>query len=175
MKTRETDSLTFEQELAKAQFPLLSYIVKLVGGFHDAEDVLQETNLKLCREREDYDASKPFLPWAMTLARFEAMTWRKRQSRSKLVFSEELMDKLAETFAQPEPADDSALGDRLAALEACKAKLSPENRSLLERHYLRGEKIADIAASLHRPAGSVATTLYRIRQYLCTRIKERLS
>lgn len=174
MGSQTTNSLGFDRELANAQFPLLAYILKQVGNFHDAEDVLQEVNLKLCKERGTYDTSKPFLPWAKTLARFEAMTWRKRQSRSKLVFSEELMDQLAETFAQSQPEEDETLGERLAALEECRKRLSPDKRDLLDRHYLHGEKISDIAASLHRPPGSVANALYRIRALLYTFMKERL-
>ena len=152
----------FEMELAGAQLSLLSYVAKLLGGLRDAHDVLQDVNLTLCNERANYDPTRPFLPWARTVAYYEVMTWRKRQTRSRLVFSDEAVERMAESFAcDPDPVDE-----RLAFLEACKKRLPPLMRELLDSYYGRAERLSVIAARTRRTEGSLANSLYYIRTLL---------
>ena len=65
------------------------------GGVNDASDVLQETNMKLCRKCAEYDPQQPFLRWAYAFARFEVMAHRKRRQRSRLVLDDELLATVA--------------------------------------------------------------------------------
>ena len=39
----------FVQRLTASQSAMYAFIVSLLGGANDADDVLQETNMKLCR------------------------------------------------------------------------------------------------------------------------------
>ena len=50
--------------------------------------MLQETNLDLWRKASTYDASRPFLPWVRTIAHYQVLTFRKKQSRSHLFFDD---------------------------------------------------------------------------------------
>ena len=54
----------FVQLLTSSQSALYAFIVSLLGGVNDANDVLQETNMKLCRKCSEYDPHQPFLRWA---------------------------------------------------------------------------------------------------------------
>lgn len=161
----------FEIELANAQLPLLSYIAKLLGGVEDARDVLQNTNLKLCKERDRYNPFKPFMPWACTLAYYEVLSWRKRQSRSKLVFSDETVAHMADLLVE----QDDAINERLALLEACKKRLPPLMQKLLDRYYSDRLSLADIAAQTGRTERSLANSLYYIRGLLKTCVEEHLA
>lgn len=161
----------FEIELANAQLALLAYVAKLLGGVQDARDVLQNTNLTLCRERRRYDASRPFLAWARTVAYFEVMSWRKRQSRSRLVFSDETVERMAETLA----CEDDPVDERLSLLELCKKRLPPLMRRLLDRYYGEGERLAVIAVQTGRTVGSLANSLYYVRNVLKLCVEEKLS
>lgn len=175
MADRETkESGPFKTELLKAQYALLTFIIKLIGNIHTAEDLLQDVNVKLFKEKERFDPGRPFLPWARAVARFEVLSWRKRQSRSRVIFSDEMVERLSTTFAVSRAEDKYALEERLAALEACRAKLPQKMRILLERYYLKGEDLSSIADSLHRSYSSVANSLYYIRGVLHACMMERL-
>jgi DNA-directed RNA polymerase specialized sigma subunit, sigma24 homolog len=56
----------FVQRLMASQSAMYAFIVSLLGGANDADDVLQETNMKLCRRCALYDREQPFLRWAYT-------------------------------------------------------------------------------------------------------------
>ena len=93
----KTPGLTaqFGQHLTGCQSALYAFIVTLLGGAEGAHDVLQETNLVLWKKAADYDPNQPFLRWAYTFARFQTMAWLKKQSRSRLVLDEELVQQVA--------------------------------------------------------------------------------
>lgn len=171
MRQNITGESIFEMELAGAQLALLAYVAKLLGGLQDAHDVLQNVNLTLCRQRDRYDASRPFQAWARTVAYYEVMTWRKRQVRSRLVFSDETVERLAESLSNaPDPVDQ-----KLSFLDVCKKKLPALMRELLESYYGREECLSDIASRMRRTEGSVANSLYYIRKLLKGCVEDKLA
>lgn len=152
----------FVQRLTAAQSALYAFIAGLLGGVEHANDVLQETNLKLCRRARDYDDSQPFLRWAYAFARFEVMAWRKRQTRSRLVLDDDLVACVAQDFE-----DDVDVAERqLVALEHCSEKLPAIQRELVTARYRDGEPVQVIALRLARPENVVSALLYRIRKAL---------
>ncbi|MDD4102088.1 MAG: sigma-70 family RNA polymerase sigma factor [Kiritimatiellae bacterium] len=162
MECESNTGAVFEMELANAQLTLLTYIAKLLGGVSDARDVLQETNLALCKARERYDPARPFMAWARTVAYYEVMTWRKRQSRSRVIFSDETVERLAASMAHEEMRVD----DRLTWLEACKKLLPAGMATLLDLYYGENESLAEIASRTGRSAHSLANSLYYVRKVL---------
>ena len=152
----------FVAQLTASQSALYAFIVSLLGGVNDAHDVLQETNMKLCRKCAEYDPDQPFLRWAYAFARFEVMAWRKRQQRSRLVLDDEL---LATVAAELEESAEEA-EHRLKILEDCMDRLNPRQRELIAARYGRGEAVQDIAARLSRPENAMAALFYRLRKLL---------
>jgi RNA polymerase sigma-70 factor (ECF subfamily) len=147
----------------------------LLAGAPDVADVLQETNRVLWRKAATYDPGRPFLPWALAVARFEVLAHRKRQSRERLVFDDALLALVAEEYEQ-----QSAGEGALQQLERCLQKLQPAQRTLLELRYVDGESVNDIALRQGRAANAVSALLYRIRGLLAqcmerTLAKEELS
>ncbi len=59
--------------LTSHQSTLYASITALLGGVEGAQDVLQETNLVLLEKAGEFDLSRPFLPWALTVARFQML------------------------------------------------------------------------------------------------------
>jgi RNA polymerase sigma-70 factor (ECF subfamily) len=49
----------------------------------DAEDVAQESFLKLCANASDFDASRDGLSWAFGIAKYEIMSHRRREQRRR--------------------------------------------------------------------------------------------
>ena len=152
----------FVQHLTACQSALYAFIVALLGDVNNANDVLQETNLKLCRKCAEYDPDQPFLRWAYTFARFEVMAWRKQKQRSRLVLDDEL---LATVAAELEESAEEA-DHRLEVLEKCMERLNPQQRELIAARYGRGEPVQDIATRLSRPENAMAALFYRLRKLL---------
>ena len=59
---------------------------------------MQQTALRLWEKFEQYDCDRPFVAWAIGFAYHEVLSWRQRQARNRLVFSEAILAQLHETI-----------------------------------------------------------------------------
>lgn len=74
----------FEVLLDRHKTPLFNYIKKLVGDFHKAEDLLQETFLKIIKNRLYFNGNSSFSTWTYSIATNLCKDeWRKNIIRQK--------------------------------------------------------------------------------------------
>lgn len=167
-KDQRTTSDVVMCELAEAQFALYGYVCALTGRSQDARDILQETNLRICREAAKYDPSRPFLAWAKTIAVYEVMTYRKKQRRDRLVFDEDVFETIAAQTQSEEPEIDRNLG----FLENCVKKLPARMRRVVEERYYGGLTVNKVADRMRCSPNAVSLILMRARQLLsdCVRL-----
>ena len=160
---------SFVERLTASQQPLYAYINTLLCGDSHVRDVLQETNVELWLKADQYDPEKPFLPWAYRFAYFRVLTHRKSQGNSKLVFSDDLLQVVDESYrAAPENSDE-----RLAALSTCLDKLKPSQRDLIRLKYEEGRPAAEIAHRVGASETQIGGRLYRVRRLLSECIERR--
>ena len=87
----------------EAQPIVAAFILSAIPDFHQAEDVLQQVAVILVREFEEFDTSRPFLPWALGIARNLALKSRRDVARrSKYVISEAVLDQIETAFHEGE-------------------------------------------------------------------------
>lgn len=142
---------------------LRAYARALVPTWDAVDEVIQEASLVIWRKLDQLETPEGFLPWAKVIVRFEALRARRNFARDRLVFSEELMTKLAESSHEPE-ADDLIL--EKAALQRCLCKLSPTNQELLLAPYGGSGKIKELAGQSPRTVNSFYKLLGRLRAKL---------
>ena len=145
----------YEQHAA----PLLSYALRLTGGDRGrSEDIVQETLLRAWRHPEALDPARgPVRSWLFTVARNVAVdAHRARRSRPTEVGDEALA--VVPAVDEIEQALDTWLvADALATL-------SPDHRAVIVETYFRGRSVAEAAAVLGVPAGTVKSrTFYALR------------
>ena len=162
----DTDRAALDQQFVRtltgAQFDIFAYICMLLGNRDVAKDILQDTNVMLMNHAREYDAGRAFLPWAKAFAYNQVRTYLKKESRSRMVFDDELVTAVAEeTLAESEES-----GRKLELLDKCMDKLLPAQRELIQKRYFRGESIECMAESLKRSAISVYVQIHRIRRLL---------
>lgn len=140
--------------------PLLGYVVRLTDGDRQrAEDVVQETLLRAWRHPEALGATQSPRSWLWTVARHLVVDgYRARRARPAEVGDAEL-ETLAATA--DDELDRVLLGWEVAsALDA----LSPDHRAVLVETYYRGRSVAEAAALLGVPVGTVKSrTFYALR------------
>jgi RNA polymerase sigma-70 factor (ECF subfamily) len=151
----------FAVQMTKCQRRLHAFILSLVWNPADADDVLQETNLVLWQKVAEFDDSRPFLPWAMRFAQFQAMAWLKSRQRNRFVFDHDLVQLLA-SEAAAEPLFDP----RRIALASCLEKLRQPQRDLVLKRYEPNGSVNAMAAAVGITPKAVSDRLRRIRQGL---------
>lgn len=166
-------SAEFVAQITRCQRQLHAFIVSMVWNPAEADDVLQETNLVLWEKVAEFDASRPFLPWAMRFAQLQAMAWLKRHRRAteRFVFDDALAKLLADEAAMHEPEFDA----RQHALATCLQKLTPEQQLLIARRYEPGASVNAMAQAANSTAKAVSDRLRRIRQALLECIEKTLA
>jgi RNA polymerase sigma-70 factor (ECF subfamily) len=161
---------TYFQHVINSQTQLYAYILTLLADTAAADDVLQETNLVLCRKMKEFEANTNFEAWAFRIARFQCMAYWKTRSRDRMVLDEAAMAHVAGRAE----AHMSGLNDRLTALRDCLGELTDHQRELLENRYAVGGSIKKLSDQLNRPAASLSQTLYRIRSLLLDCVRNKL-
>ncbi len=140
-------------------------------GDRAASDVVQQANAKIWEKRSDFQLGTNFKAWAMSIARYEVLNYRKQQARdARLTFS----DELEATIACEMAALDDDFAARHEALKACLKGLKPESRDLLMWRYGSQETLGDFADRVGRSVGALKVTLHRLRNSLATCIERRL-
>jgi RNA polymerase sigma-70 factor (ECF subfamily) len=157
--------------LARHQEDLFRYIFALLPHEEDARDVLQETSVALFRKFAEYDAAKPFLPWAYRFAYLEILKQRERNQRGTRHLSRDLVERLAQERARHEPV----LLQRLQALEHCLQALSPTDQELIRQRYQEKTATQELARQLGASRRTLFRELDRIRRLLFDCINRRLA
>lgn len=161
----------FAQCWLEAEPSVSAYVFASVTGFHDAEDVVQRIAQELARRFDEFDSSRPFVGWALWIAKSRVIDFYRAQGRTRVVFSDELLERLADTIARQ--ADGQCL--RREALEACLDELPPRSRRLLDLRYVDELSAAEMARETGSTSGSVRVLLSRVRTVLASCIERRLA
>ncbi len=132
---------------------LWRYVVRLTGDDRFAEDVVQETLLRAWRRpqilREDEPAARA---WLYTVAR-NLVIDHQRSARSRRELTSDDVPERATEDATIAVLDEWLVTDSLA-------QLSVEHRVVLVHAYYGRRSVADIAAELGIPAGTVKSRLH---------------
>lgn len=160
----------FVQQLTNSQSNLRAYLVASLGNYEDASEVLQQTNLVLWRNAQSFRPGADFMPWALTLAKYEIMSFYRDRRRDRHVFTEEVATLMLRTASEELPD----LNERFTALRECIGKLSEDHREMVRLRYEDKAPIARIAKQLARTENSIKSALVRIRQSLGNCISRRL-
>ena len=77
-----------------------AYILSLVPDFHQSEEIVQRVAVALVRKFDQYDAKVPFVAWAIRVAQYEVMYYRRQRATDRHVFDEQLMDQVTEAHVR---------------------------------------------------------------------------
>src|SRR5262245_59845701 len=96
---------------------LYAYIVSLLPNRADADDVLQEASLVMWDKFDEQSPPDDFAAWGCRIAYFKVLDFYKKSHRSRVRFSQALLERVAETAV--EQAAALQLDERREALARC--------------------------------------------------------
>jgi len=149
---------------------IFGYIFSMVPNEQDARDIFQKVCLLLWQKFENFDREADFFAWACGMAYNEVRNYFRVNSRSRLSFSQELLDKMAQEREDPEESDR-----RLEVLRRCLAELPQHERDLLLEVYAEGRPIREIAERRGKAAQTLYNRLNLIRRKLFAEVQQALA
>ena len=81
-----------------AQPVVSAFITSVVRDFTARDDVLQEIAVAVIETFDRYDPERPFVGWALGIARNQVRLYLRRKQRDRLIFDEEIIARLAAAF-----------------------------------------------------------------------------
>jgi RNA polymerase sigma-70 factor (ECF subfamily) len=170
---RAGDETAFDGLFARWSGPLLRYLERMVRDAASAEELVQETFLRLYRARERYEPDARFSTWLYTIATRLALNELRRPRHHSAHYSTDAHDDgtAPVVLADDAPrADDvahaRAVGDRV---EIALAALPERQRIALWLSAVEGLSYAEVAASLDTSEKSVKALVHRARCALSER------
>ena len=145
-----------------AQPAVANYLHAMVRDPVVAKDLVQETALILFRRFADYDGQRPFLAWALGVAKMQVLALHRDGARSFVTFDTELFEKFTEVWADIAPT----ASEQSAALEACLERLPARPRQMVRLRYFDELNSEEIAQRLGAKSAAVRVALQRIREQL---------
>jgi RNA polymerase sigma-70 factor (ECF subfamily) len=157
----DQDLDAYVQQLTACQSRLRGYILASLGNYADTADVLQRTNLILWKKAGEFRRDADFLPWALTIARYEILSFLRDSQRDRHVYSADVATLMLDAAAEA-----SEQNDRQLALRKCLEKVPRHSRELLWQRYGAEKSIRQIAAETQRSEDSVKSLFLRLRKSL---------
>ena len=153
---------TFVARFAHHEPDLRRFVRSLLPTWTDADEVVQQTAIVAWRKFDQYDPDTNFMKWACVIARFEALAYRRKMARDRLVFREEIMEMMADEGA--EELDSRRVEHE--ALEACLAAMPEKQRRFVTLAYTPGVKVKELAEEAGSSAAAFYMRLKRLRRQL---------
>ena len=163
VRLRRGDPDAFDALLARYQNRLYRYLLRLTANPAAAEDLFQETWLKVITRIHRYDDRRPFEPWLFTVARNLALDHLRKVSPQSL----DEPSASGETRAARLEADDPGSLERLLAreqqglLERKLEALPALYREALSLRFEEEMTFEEIAEVLRAPASTVKSRVQR--------------
>jgi len=155
------DAGDFERLCKEHRRAVHSYAYLCCRDFNLAEDIVQDTLTIAFRKKDQYFPEADFGGWLISIAR--NVWFRERQRRSLHARATAFIDEQAPYLFEAGVYADPAWEEDSEALAGCVGKLSRENQGLIEAHFTRNLKYADIARELKRTLAWVKVRMHRVR------------
>ncbi len=152
------DRAAFRTLYGATSAKLFGVCLRVLKNRTDAEDVLQETFVKIWNNAAKYQVSgySP-ITWLVTIARNQSIDRlrSRRPDAADLTEAEEIPDRTAS------PEQQVIMGGEAARLRTCLEKLSPGRAEAVKAAYMEGYSYQELADRLQQPINTVRTWLRR--------------
>ncbi len=157
----ETSRIEFEDVSQELSGPLRRYLERLVGNRATADDLLQETLLKVARGLPDFEGRSSVKTWAFTIAtRVATDHFRRPQSRAQMVE----IDELGPVHVRDAEIDRQLVVDEMSSCVREVIDSLPEDyRTALVLHDLEGLTAAQVAEIAECSLAAAKIRIHRAR------------
>lgn len=157
LKQKETQAKAFEVLINTYKERLYWHIRRIVLDHDDADDVLQNTFIKVFRNIEKFKGDSKLYSWMYRIGTNEALTFLKNKSKKLGVSSDELIERKAENLR----ADVYFEGDEIQLkLQKAIASLPEKQKLVFNMKYYEELKYEEIAEILETSVGALKASYH---------------
>lgn len=162
MKSQESNTQVFVGLLSANYYRISAFIQSQVMNNSDVDDIMQDTLLVMWEQFHTFTPGTDFAKWAVTIAKFRILEFRRRKKRGQSLLSQETLDLIERDCLDMM----GRAGDRMQALKQCISKLPSADRQLLKMRYSEEISVKGISKRVGNSIHIVYRNLVRIRTLL---------
>ena len=167
LKNIETQAKAFEVLVNTYKERLYWHVRRIVIDHDDADDVLQNTFIKVYRSIDGFKGKSKLYSWMYRIATNEALTFLKQKSRKLGVSNEELQTKLVENLEADVYFDGAEIQLKL---QQALATLPEKQKLVFNMKYYQEMKYEEISSILETSVGGLKASYHlavkKIETYL---------
>ncbi len=158
---------SFEELVGELSGPLFGYLTKMTGNTADADDLLQETLLRIARGLPEFEQRSNPRTWAFKIATNVAIDSFRKSGKAELIEIDE-----ASTPSDIDDEEDLTLVEMNQCVRNVIDGLSADYRAPLVLHALEGKSIAEIAEVCGITAATAKVRIHRAKARLRVALNE---
>ena len=170
------DERAYRELVERYRRQVFSLARRMTGSVEDAEDLTQETFVRMFKALDRYDPTRPFAAWLMSIAtRLSIDHLRRRKVRPISVTQREAGSRDEEYTIEivdsaPRPDERTAHAEEEVRVQRLIDSLPPHYRAVVLLRHQHDLSYEEIAEALHLPLGTVKARIHRARALLKDRI-----
>ena len=170
-RARRGDIDAFTLLVRRYQHPVVHFCQRMLGSTQDAEDVAQETFVRVYRYLDRIQPDAKFSTLLFGIARNLTLNHLRDTKRRGRGTTDPLENHAGLAANSRRPDQAARLGEIQALIQKGLHELTPEHREVLVLREINGLDYEAIASVLDCPIGTVKSRIARAREQLQARIK----
>lgn len=161
---------SFRNDVLPLKDILFRLALRITKGRETAEDVVQETLIKVWNKRDDWQNIDSMEAFCLTICRNIAVDHIRKKGADSLPYDES-EEAMGEDY-DPDPYEKTSQNDRIAWIRRLVDELPEKQRSCIQLRDFEEKSYKDIAAIMNISEESVKVNIFRARQTIKQRIQE---
>ena len=157
------EKISFRNDILPLKNKLFRLALRITLNSADAEDIVQETLIKVWKKRESWDEIESIEAFCYSICRNLALDRTRRADK----FNESLDEKqntAVDTSYSANPEERVQQGDRMRLVKELIDHLPEKQRSVIQLRDFEGKSYKEIAVIMQMTDEQVKVTLFRARQ-----------
>ena len=157
--------ISFRKDILPLKDKLFRLALRITLNRAEAEDVVQDTMLRVWNKREEWSKFDSIEAFCLTVARNLAIDRREKMDSNTV----ELTPEMEQASDASGPYNQLAHGEKIKLIHRLISELPEKQRSVLQLRDIEGKNYKEIAMVMQLTEDQVKVTLFRARQ----KVKER--
>ena len=161
-------NISFKTDVLPMKDKLFRLAFRITLNQQDAEDVVQETLIKIWNRRDQWDEIESLEGWALTIARNMALDVLRKQDIHRTVSLDEPLSTNAQhlTHNAHTPYEQMMEKERIAMVRDLMNSLPEKQRTAMQLRDFEDKSYKEIAAIMQISEDQVKINIFRARQFI---------
>ncbi len=161
---------TFRHDILPLKDMLFRVALRIVTVRQDAEDIVQETLLKVWNRRDSWDNIESMEAWCVSICRNLALDTLRKRGIRQVAETETIQQQRADN--SPTPLEETHHNDRVIRVRELIDTLPEKQRTCLQLRDVEGKSYKEIADILGITQEQVKVNIFRGRQTVRNRYQK---